>query len=315
MSSDSSGNISHTVLVIVGPTAVGKSSLSVKVAQQLIGQGTAAEIVSADSMQAYIGMDIGTASPTPQERGGIAHHLLDVWPSDHVLTVSDYQETARAAINDVLERGAVPIVVGGSGLYVSAILDDLKFPPTDPQVRAKYETQLTKLGPIALHRQLAKVDPKAAAVMLPTNGRRLVRALEVIELTGEPYNAKLPDPVELYSTVRIGLNIPREEMDARIAQRVHQMIADGFVEEVQALPDLKNSVTASRALGYTQILEYLDGDCSLDEAVNTTIAITKKFARRQQRWFAGDSRITWLNYNDEELVSKVCALFGADTKQ
>ncbi|MDD2817459.1 MAG: tRNA (adenosine(37)-N6)-dimethylallyltransferase MiaA [Candidatus Nanopelagicales bacterium] len=303
------------VLVIVGPTAVGKSSLSVKVAQALIDQGQPAEIISADSMQAYIGMDIGTASPTEEERGGIAHHLLDVWPSNHVLTVSDYQDTARAAINDVLARGVVPIVVGGSGLYVSAILDDLQFPPTDPHVRAKYEVQLEQEGPLALHRQLAKLDPKSAAVMLPTNGRRLVRALEIIELTGKPHNAKLPEPVELYSTVRVGLHIPRQEMDERIAVRVHQMIADGFVEEVKALPDLKNSVTASRALGYTQILEYLEGDCTLDEAINTTIAITKKFARRQQRWFAGDSRITWLDYNDAALVLKVCALFGADTKQ
>ena len=303
------------VLVIVGPTAVGKSSLSVKVAQALIDQGQPAEIISADSMQAYIGMDIGTASPTEDERGGIPHHLLDVWPSNHVLTVSDYQDTARAAINDVLARGVVPIVVGGSGLYVSAILDDLQFPPTDPHVRAKYEVQLDQDGPLALHRQLAKLDPKSAAVMLPTNGRRLVRALEIIELTGKPHNAKLPEPVELYSTVRVGLHIPRQEMDERIAVRVRQMIADGFVEEVKALPDLKNSVTASRALGYTQILEYLEGDCTLDEAINTTIAITKKFARRQQRWFAGDSRITWLDYNDAALVSKVCALFGADTKQ
>ena len=303
------------VLVIVGPTAVGKSSLSVKVAQALIDQGQPAEIISADSMQAYIGMDIGTASPTEDERGGIPHHLLDVWPSNHVLTVSDYQDSARAAINDVLARGVVPIVVGGSGLYVSAILDDLQFPPTDPHVRAKYEVQLEQEGPLALHRQLAKLDPKSAAVMLPTNGRRLVRALEIIELTGKPHNAKLPEPVELYSTVRVGLHIPRQEMDERIAVRVRQMIADGFVEEVKALPDLKNSVTASRALGYTQILEYLEGDCTLDEAINTTIAITKKFARRQQRWFAGDSRITWLDYNDAALVSKVCALFGADTKQ
>ena len=311
----SKGKSNNKVLVIVGPTAVGKSSLSVKVAQALISQGQPAEIISADSMQAYIGMDIGTASPTQEERGGIEHHLLDVWPSDHVLTVSDYQDAARAAINDVLARGAAPIVVGGSGLYVSAILDDLQFPPTDPQVRAKYEEQLAEHGPMALHRALAKVDPKSAAVMLPTNGRRLVRALEVIELTGDPYNARLPDPVELYSTIRVGLSIPRADMDARIAQRVHQMIADGFIDEVKALPDLKNSVTASRALGYTQILEYLDGECSLDEAIDTTIAITKKFARRQQRWFAGDARITWLDYNDEALVSKVCALFGEETKQ
>ena len=311
---DNSGFVNQ-VLVIVGPTAVGKSSLSVKVAQELIKQGRSAEIISADSMQAYVGMDIGTASPTQEERGGIRHHLLDVWPSNHVLTVSDYQDTARAAINDVLARGAVPIVVGGSGLYVSAILDDLQFPPTDPQVRAKFEALLEQEGPLALHRQLAKVDPTSAAVMLPTNGRRLVRALEVIELTGEPYNAKLPEPVELYSTVRIGLHIPRQEMDERIALRVHQMIADGFVDEVRALPDLKNSVTASRALGYAQILEYLDDDCTLEDAIENTIAITKKFARRQQRWFAGDSRITWLDYNDSELVAKVCELFGADTKQ
>ena len=182
-------------------------------------------------------------------------------------------------------------------------------------MRAKYEVQLEQEGPLALHRQLAKLDPKSAAVMLPTNGRRLVRALEIIELTGKPHNAKLPEPVELYSTVRVGLHIPRQEMDERIAVRVRQMIADGFVEEVKALPDLKNSVTASRALGYTQILESLEGDCTLDEAINTTIAITKKFARRQQRWFAGDSRITWLDYNDAALVSKVCAHFGADTKQ
>ena len=198
---------------------------------------------------------------------------------------------------------------------MSAILDDLQFPPTDPQVRAKFEALLEQEGPLALHRQLAKVDPTSAAVMLPTNGRRLVRALEVIELTGEPYNAKLPEPVELYSTVRIGLHIPRQEMDERIALRVHQMIADGFVDEVRALPDLKNSVTASRALGYAQILEYLDDDCTLEDAIENTIAITKKFARRQQRWFAGDSRITWLDYNDSELVAKVCELFGADTKQ
>ena len=311
---DNSGFVNQ-VLVIVGPTAVGKSSLSVKVAQELIKQGRSAEIISADSMQAYVGMDIGTASPTQEERGGIRHHLLDVWPSNHVLTVSDYQDTARAAINDVLARGAVPIVVGGSGLYVSAILDDLQFPPTDPQVRAKFEALLEQEGPLALHRQLAKVDPTSAAVMLPTNGRRLVRALEVIELTGEPYNAKLPEPVELYSTVRIGLHIPRQEMDERIALRVHQMIADGFVDEVRALPDLKNSVTASRALGYAQILEYLDDECTVEDAIENTIAITKKFARRQQRWFAGDSRITWLDYNDSELVAKVCELFGADTKQ
>ncbi|MDP2014216.1 MAG: tRNA (adenosine(37)-N6)-dimethylallyltransferase MiaA, partial [Actinomycetota bacterium] len=187
-----------TLLVIVGPTAVGKSSLAVAVAQQLIAEQRNAEIISADSMQAYIGMDIGTATPSEAERGGIRHHLLDVWPVEHPLTVVDFQQTARSAIEDVTARGAVPIVVGGSGLYISAILDDLQFPATDADVRAKFEDQLQRVGPEALHAQLAEVDPAAAAAILPTNGRRIVRALEVVELTGEPFVAQLPDPVELF---------------------------------------------------------------------------------------------------------------------
>ncbi|MFA7323381.1 MAG: tRNA (adenosine(37)-N6)-dimethylallyltransferase MiaA [Candidatus Nanopelagicales bacterium] len=304
-----------TVLVIVGPTAVGKSALGVAVAQHLATQHIAAEIVSADSMQAYVGMDIGTATPTDAERRGVPHHLLDVWPVDYVLTVAEFQQTARAAIDEVLGRGAVPIVVGGSGLYVSAILDDLNFPGTDPLVRARYEGELEAGGPQALHARLAELDPQAAAVILPTNGRRIVRALEVIELTGEKFIAQLPEPVEIYPSVRIGLTIARDEMDARIAQRVHQMFDDGFVDEVRALPGLAASVTASKALGYTQVLEYLRGECTLEDAIDTTIAITRKFARRQQRWFARDTRITWFDYKDPALVSRVCELLGDDTRQ
>lgn len=304
-----------TVLVIVGPTAVGKSSLAVAVAQQLAGIGTQAEIVSADSMQAYIGMDIGTATPSSHERGGVVHHLLDVWPVEHPLTVVDFQQAARAAIEDISARECLPIVVGGSGLYISAILDDLQFPATDADVRARFEEELQQLGPQALHAQLAEVDPEAAAAILPTNGRRIVRALEVVELTGEPFIAQLPDPVELYPCVRVGLRIERTELDERIALRVHEMFNAGFVDEVRALPGLAQTLTASRALGYTQVLEYLAGECTLDEAIATTIAITRKFARRQQRWFARDTRITWLDYKDSALVERVVELLGADTRQ
>ena len=304
-----------TVLVIVGPTAVGKSTLSVLVAQELARSGTTAEIISADSMQAYIGMNIGTATPNVEERGGIAHHLLDVWPSDHVLTVSQYQETARAAIDEVLTRGAMPIVVGGSGLYVAAILDDLQFPATDPQIRARFEQQLEAEGAAAMHRQLALVDPAAAAEIGRMNGRRIVRALEVLEVTGEKFIARLPVPVELYQTIRVGLEIPRMQMDERIALRVHQMFEDGFVDEVRSLSHTAYSVTATRAIGYTQVLEFLAGKCTEGEAISATIAITKKFARRQQRWFRQDQRITWMDYNEAELASRVCALLGEDTKQ
>jgi len=304
-----------TVLVIVGPTAVGKSTLSVLVAQELARSGRTAEIISADSMQAYIGMNIGTATPNEEERGGIAHHVLDVWPSDHVLTVSQYQETARAAIDEVLGRGALPIVVGGSGLYVAAILDDLKFPATDPQIRARFEKQLEEEGAAAMHRQLALVDPDAAAAIGQMNGRRIVRALEVLEVTGEKFIARLPVPVELYSTIRVGLEIPREQMDERIALRVHQMFEDGFVDEVRALSHRAYSVTATRAIGYTQVLDFLAGKCSQEEAISETIAITKKFARRQQRWFRQDQRITWMDYNEAGLASRVCAFLGEETKQ
>ena len=303
------------MLVIVGPTAVGKSSLAVAVAQQLASLGAQAEIVSADSMQAYIGMDIGTATPSSHERGGIVHHLLDVWPVEHPLTVVDFQQAARAAIEDISARECLPIVVGGSGLYISAILDDLQFPATDADVRARFEEELQRLGPQVLHAQLAEVDPEAAAAILPTNGRRIVRALEVVELTGESFIAQLPDPVELYPCVRVGLRIERTELDERIALRVHEMFDAGFVDEVRALPGLAQTLTASRALGYTQVLEYLAGDCTLDEAIATTIAITRKFARRQQRWFARDTRITWLDYKDSALVERVVELLGADTRQ
>lgn len=293
------------VLAIVGPTASGKSALAVAVAHALERRtGRPAEVVGTDSMQVYVGMDIGTATPTEAERGGVRHHLVDVWPPSHGVSVAEFQAVARAAIDDVRSRGAVPVVVGGSGLYVSAVLDDLRFPGTDPVVRARLEGELAVVGPAAMHDRLAAVDPDAAAEILPTNGRRIVRALEVIELTGGPFVATLPDPVDVYPTVRIGLAVPRPVLDARIAARVDAMWADGFVDEVRRLAadGLASTPTASRALGYQQVLAYLAGEIDEGQARQQTIDATRRFARRQQRWFARDARITWLDHDSPTLA-------------
>ncbi len=298
------------VLALVGPTASGKSALAVAVARAI---GAPAEIVSTDSMQVYRGMDIGTATPSAQEQGGIRHHLLDEWDPSHLVTAAEFQQHARRSIDDIRGRGADVIVVGGSGLYVSAVLDDLSFPGTEPAVRARLEGELEEVGPLAMHARLREVDPAAAEAILPTNGRRIVRALEVIELTGEPFVARLPDPVSVYPAVRVGLEIPRDELDARIAQRVDRMWADGFVDEVRALPGLADAPTASRALGYQQVLAFLDGSCSEEQARQDTIDATKRFARRQQRWFRRDKRISWIPYDSSAAVDEVLAAWGSDT--
>jgi tRNA dimethylallyltransferase len=298
------------VLALVGPTASGKSALAVSVAQAI---GAPAEIVSTDSMQVYRGMDIGTATPSAQEQGGIRHHLLDEWEPSHLVTVAEFQQHARRSIDDIRGRGAEVIVVGGSGLYVSAVLDDLSFPGTEPAVRARLEADLEEVGALAMHERLREVDPAAADAILPTNGRRIVRALEVIELTGEPFVARLPDPVSVYPAVRVGLGIPRDELDARIAQRVDRMWADGFVDEVRGLAGLADAPTASRALGYQQVLAFLDGSCSEEQARQDTIDATKRFARRQQRWFRRDKRISWIDYDSSTAVDEVLAAWGSDT--
>jgi tRNA dimethylallyltransferase len=298
------------VLAIVGPTASGKSALAVAVAQRIGG-----EIISTDSMQVYQGMDIGTATPSVDERGGITHHLMDIWPMEHLVTVSQFQLDARAAIEDVLGRNRVPVVVGGSGLFVSAVLDDLNFPGTDEQVRATWEAELEAVGPAALHARLTEVDPVAAAAILPSNGRRIVRALEVIELTGEPFIAEFPDPVGVYPTVRIGLEIPREILDDRIAQRVDAMFAAGFIDEVRALDGrgLRQARTASRALGYSQVLAVLDGEMTEEQAREEIILATRRFARRQQRWFRRDTRIRWIDYDSATAVDEVLSLWETST--
>jgi tRNA dimethylallyltransferase len=303
----------RSVLAIVGPTASGKSALAVAVALRL---AAGAEVVGTDSMQVYRGMDIGTATPTMQERGGIAHHLLDVWDPHHSVSVAEFQERARAEIDAVLDRGRAPIVVGGSGLYVSAVLDDLRFPGTDPVVRARLEGELASEGSQELHRRLATVDPEAAAAILPTNGRRVVRALEVVEITGAPFLARLPDPREVYRTVRVGLEVPRDDLDRRIAERVDRMWQAGFVDEVRNLAAnrIEGTPTASRALGYRQVLAFLGGQITEEQAALDTVQATKAFARRQQRWFRRDPRITWLPYDSGTLVDDTLALWGADTR-
>lgn len=298
------------VVAIVGPTASGKSALAVEVAERIDG-----EVVGTDSMQVYRGMDIGTASPSADERARVRHHMVDTWDMNHGISVAEFQESARAAIDDIRMRGSRPVVVGGSGLYVAAVLDDLRFPGTDPQVREELEADLARLGAGEMHLRLTEVDPAAAAAILPTNGRRIVRALEVIRLTGEPFVAQLPEPVGVYPTVRLGLEIPRPELDERIALRVDRMWEEGFVDEVRALQarGLADTPTAARALGYQQVLDFLAGEITEEQARQRTVDATRRFARRQQRWFRRDGRIMWLAYDSPTLVDEAVAAAGTAT--
>jgi tRNA dimethylallyltransferase len=287
-------------VAVVGPTAAGKSDLAVGLALALGG-----EVVNADSMQVYRGMDIGTAKLTVEERRGVPHHLLDLWDCTRSVSVAEFQGLARAAIADVQDRGRVPVLAGGSGLYVRAVLDDLEFPGTDPVLRAGLERRLAEEGAATLHAELAARDPEAAAAILPTNGRRIVRALEVVTLTGS-FRARLPAPSEVVPARRLGLDVPREVLDRRIDERVRRMWAAGLVEEVRGLEraGLRRGATASRALGYRQVLEFLDGRCSQDEALAETVRATRRFARRQDRWFRADPRVTWLPYDADDLLDR-----------
>ncbi|WP_030204518.1 tRNA (adenosine(37)-N6)-dimethylallyltransferase MiaA [Streptomyces sp. NRRL S-87] len=280
------------VIAVVGPTAAGKSDLGVHLARQFGG-----EVVNADSMQLYRGMDIGTAKLTLDERGGVPHHLLDIWDVTETASVAEYQRLARAEIDRLLAEGRTPVLVGGSGLYVRGAIDSLEFPGTDPEVRARLEQELTLRGPGALHARLAQSDPAAARAILPSNGRRIVRALEVIEITGRPFTANLPGPDSVYDTVQIGVDVARPELDERIARRVDVMWEAGLVDEVKALEaqGLREGVTASRALGYQQVLAALSGECTEDEARAETVRATKRFARRQDSWFRRDPRVHWLS--------------------
>ncbi len=302
-------------VLLVGATATGKSGLAVALAHRFHAAGRVGEVVNADSMLVYRGMDIGTAKPSEVERGGVPHHLVDILSPSETATVADFQALARSAILDCQERGVVPVVVGGSALYVRAIVDDFEFPGTDPEVRAELEAELERVGAEQLHARLAADDPSAAAKIEPANGRRVVRALEVRALTGLPYQASLPQRrYRLPGVVQIGLDIDRPTLDQRIRQRVEAMWAAGFVDEVRRLADrgLREGVTASRALGYRQVLSYLAGEISEDEALEQTVVGTRKFARRQDSWFRKDERIRWLRFDDPDLVDAAYAIAGPD---
>ncbi len=297
------------LVAVVGPTASGKSDLAVALGSLLDG-----EVVNADSMQLYRGMDIGTAKLSVEQRQGVPHHLLDIWPVTRTATVAEFQELAVHAVQQVRACGRVPLLVGGSGLYVHAVVDRWDFPGTDPTVRAELEQQLTLVGAPELHARLAALDPDAAAHILPTNGRRIVRALEVVQLRGS-YTARLPahgddaNPAGT-SAVLLGLDVPREQLDRRIEERVTRMWDAGLVAEVSELEQqgLRAGRTASRALGYAQVLRHLDGELSEDEARELTVRATRRFARKQDSWFRRDPRIRWLPYDAPDLVAQCSVL-------
>jgi tRNA dimethylallyltransferase len=325
-----SGSRPQHILAIVGATATGKSDLAIELALRLAG-----EVVNVDSMQLYRGMDIGTAKLTTAERRGVPHHLLDIWDVTQTASVAEYQRLADGEIDAILARGAVPILVGGSGLYVRAALGDLDFPGTDEVVRARLEAELEDAGPGPLYDRLKATDPVAAAAILPSNARRIVRALEVIEISGQPFSATMPaygsapddsapdDSAPEGSApegsaahhgrtaIQIGIRLPRPELDRRIELRVDRMFAAGLEAEVRDLAGnhgLRGGKTASRALGYQQVLRYLDGDATLEAARDETVRATRRFARRQESWFRRDPRVTWLDA-DGDRVDQALAMW------
>jgi len=294
------------VVAVVGPTAAGKSELSLTLARSLDG-----EVVNADSMQLYRGMDIGTAKLTIAQREGVPHHLLDIWPVTRTASVQEYQVLARQAIDDIRGRGRTPVLVGGSGLYVRAAIDKLQFPGTDPEVRASLERELAEVGPAVLHTRLLALDPIAAVAILPGNGRRIIRALEVIELSGQPFSATLPEYESVYPVVQVGVEIPRGELDLRIAGRVQRMWRLGLVNEVRTLvrAGLREGRTASRALGYAQVLRFLAGEWTEQEAAAQTVLATRRFVRRQESWFRRDPRVVWISAGPD-LAERALAVTG-----
>ncbi len=298
------------VIAVVGPTATGKTALAVTLAHRFGG-----EVVNADSMQLYRGMDIGTAKPDLAERDGVPHHLLDLWHVRQAASVAEYRERARAEIDRLRSSGVVPLLVGGSGLYIRAVLDELDFPGTDVTVRGRLEDELADIGAPVLHERLAALDPAAAAAVLPSNGRRIVRALEVIELTGGPFRAQLPEPRPHYPAVVVGLDLEPAELDGRVAARVDRMWAAGLVDEVAALAadGLREGPTASRALGYAQVLAQFCGQLTPDEARERTVSTTRRFVRRQRSWFRRDATVSWFEAGRADLADAVSRVITART--
>ena len=287
------------VAAIVGPTAVGKTELSLQMAEVFD-----AEIVSLDSMQVYRGMDIGTAKPDASARERVPHHMLDVFEPGHDVTVAEFQGLARDAIGDIAARGKLPLLVGGSGLYFRAVVDELSFPPQAPEVRRRLEDEAEQLGPEALHARLQESDPKAAAKIDPGNARRTIRALEVIEITGRPFsdNVTWESYESVYDLTVIGLTRPRDELDERIARRVDEMLERGLLSEVEELFRRGMSRTARQALGYRQVLE-VPREWVRDEIVKAT----RRFARRQESWFRSDPRVEWFDLSEPQTPDRVRA--------
>ena len=299
------------LIAVVGPTGAGKSALAIEIAKHIIAKGGQAEIINCDSMQFYKGMDVGTAKLTLAERQGITHHLFDFLEITDESTAAEYQQIARPLIFDLQARGVTPILVGGSMLYVAAVLNRFEFPARDEELRAKLEQDLIDLGPHEMHRRLKELDPVAASRIIPANGRRSVRAIEIVTLTGEPFAAALPEvPEDWQPVLEIGINGDREDLRARLEARVHKMWQQGLVDEVKSLEakGIREGKTSSVAIGYAQALKQIDGEMTEAEAIADTVRLTQKYARRQMSWFRRDQRIHWLDYQDSEATAKALAL-------
>lgn len=301
------GGRAARVVSIVGPTASGKTGLGIAIARRLAERGERAEIVNADAYQMYRGMDIGTAKPTVEEQAAVPHHLIDIIDPDDTMTVARFQQLARRTIAELQSRGIRPILVGGSGLYARAAIDDISFPGTDPKIRERLERRELEEGAGALFEELRAKDPQAAARMDPRNPRRTIRALEVIELTGRPYSATLPRYRYVVASVQIGLDLDRADLDRRIDIRTAQMREAGFLDEARRLrPHM--GLTASRALGYQQMFDLLDGLWDERDAWADVAQKTKRLARKQMGWFGRDPRIHWLQALNPALVDNAMAI-------
>jgi tRNA dimethylallyltransferase len=301
----------NKLIAVVGPTGAGKSDLGLSIVEQIVAAGGKAEIVNADSMQFYRGMDIGTAKLPLAERRGVQHHLLDWLEITDESTAAEYQAVSRPLIEDLQSKGITPVLVGGSMLYVAAVLNNFEFPARDADLRLQLEADLEEYGPHEMHRRLKELDPIAASRIIPQNGRRSVRAIEIVTLTGQPFAAALPEEPENWQPVlEIGVNGPREDLVQRLESRVNKMWQQGLVQEAESLIPLgiRDGKTSSRAIGYSQALAQIDGGLSEQEAIADTVRLTQKYARRQMSWFKRDERINWLDYQDAQMNHKAAEL-------
>ena len=299
------------LIAVVGPTGSGKSDLGLSIVEQIVAAGGKAEIINSDSMQFYRGMDIGTAKLSFAERRGVQHHLLDWLEITDESTAAEYQAVARPLIEDLQSKGITPILVGGSMLYVAAVLNNFEFPARDADLRLQLEADLEEFGPHEMHRRLKELDPIAASRIIPQNGRRSVRAIEIVTLTGEPFAAALPEEPENWQPVlEIGVNGPREDLVQRLESRVNKMWQQGLVQEAESLISfgIRDGKTSSRAIGYSQALAQIDGEFTEQEAIADTVRLTQKYARRQMSWFKRDERINWLDYQDAQMNHKAAEL-------